>query len=130
MNSQTLSDGHLHLWTLADMESAEGTADPSAVRSIRVGAQCCSSLQLGALLDRLERFGPLEKIELADDRVPDERMSDVQREFWSGWSATWKPCQATPGSTSGKHVRASWPGVGGVPTMRSSTPFAENPPGS
>ena len=94
----------LELWDLPDLEAAEAEAASEKATALRIGAALFSSMQLEELMRRLERFRHVSRLEVADDRVYDRDMPEVERRFRGAFPrATFR--WFVDGVLSGKHGR-------------------------
>ncbi len=94
----------LELWDLPDLEAAERDPISAKTTALRVGATLFSSMPVEVLLQRLGRFENLASVVVADDRVYDRDMPEVERRFRSAFPAAtfeWH----WDGIISGKHGR-------------------------
>ena len=74
-------NGHLFLWESDDLKLAEKSISPNEVTSLRLGAKCYSSIGLESICKRLSIYSNIQSIEVADDRIPDQEMNNVQKTF-------------------------------------------------
>jgi hypothetical protein len=97
-------EGRLLLWGSNDLEEAEAIVNPLDVTSLRVGAQCYSEIGIAELLTRLEKYSNVTSLVIADDRIKDDDMAEVQAIVTKKFTlATFK--WTYDGLAGGKHGR-------------------------
>ena len=74
-------DGHLFIWDEEALIKAEDELITELVTSIRVGAKCYSKIGLNNIYKRLSKYENVKKIVVADDRILDPDMPQVQSQF-------------------------------------------------
>ena len=74
-------DGRLLLWRSLDLVEAKANINPLDVTALRIGALCYSEIGIDDLLGMLEIYSKVTALVVADDRIKDDDMADVQAIF-------------------------------------------------